>query len=302
MLFTEHRPQFEQADDYLLVRAPAKINLYLLIKGKRDDGFHELETLMCKVTLYDELKIERFDGDGFQLVCRGEYEVPGGRDNLIWRGWELLDSLYPGLGGIKVTVDKHIPPGAGLGGGSSDAAAVVMGINKFAELGLSRAGLSELCSELGSDVAFFTGPSMSVCRGRGEKISDFSQKIPFKCLLFLSDINCSTSEVYKNYSHDSALYDSLKVKINDCIRKKNIDLLTKMCANMLEESSIKLYDDLADLKIRIERLVGRRVCISGSGSSMYSIISGQNEIEEVCQPGDIRTIGCKCITVYNNRW
>ncbi len=302
MQFTEHRPQFEEFEDYLLVRAPAKINLYLLVEGKREDGFHELETLMCKVTLYDELRIERFDGDGFELVCTGEYDVPGSGDNLVWRSWELLHSLYPSMGGIRITVDKHIPPGAGLGGGSSDAASALMGINKIARLGLSGERLCELCGELGSDVAFFTGPSMSVCRGRGEKISEFSQKIKFNCLLFLPTINCSTAKVYSNYTHDSELYESLKSKINDCIEKKNIDLLTKMCANMLEESSFRLYDDLADLKARIEMLVGGSVCLSGSGSAMYSIIDGQNEIEEVCRSEVISSSGCKCISVYNNRW
>ncbi|MGB7581864.1 MAG: hypothetical protein WBL85_05385, partial [Sedimentisphaerales bacterium] len=152
--------QFENIGDGLLVRAPAKINLSLLVAGKRPDGYHELETIMAKINWYDEILIEPGREKGIELICKGPCEVPEGEDNLVYKAAKLiLETRYQGMGvsgeqgtSVKITLVKNIPAGTGLGSGSSDAAGTLMGINRFLKLGLSRKILAGLATKLGSDV------------------------------------------------------------------------------------------------------------------------------------------------------
>ena len=126
--------QFNTTDRGLLVYAPAKINLFLLIAGKRPDGFHELETLMAKIDWCDELLFEPGRTDGIELVCRGPHWAPDGPDNLVYRACTLLLEKAGRSTPLRVTLTKNIPAGTGLGSASSDAAAALLGLNRFAEL------------------------------------------------------------------------------------------------------------------------------------------------------------------------
>ncbi|MHC4215484.1 MAG: 4-(cytidine 5'-diphospho)-2-C-methyl-D-erythritol kinase [Planctomycetota bacterium] len=299
--------QFSRVGNGLLVRAPAKINLSLLVAGKRPDGFHEIETVMAKIDLYDELLFETGHTDGIELVCKGRYPVPQGKDNLVYRACTMLyDSVGVAADPIKVTLTKNIPPGSGLGGASSDAAAALMGLNRFAGLGLERHKLIEMAARLGSDVPFFLGTPLAVCRGRGEKVEEILEKFSFRVLLILPDVSVSTKKVYENYSHNKALYDKFSAEINDFIRKKNVDLLTRVCANMLEGSCFELYKELGDLKSHIEALDASRgecICLSGSGSTMYTVITHADKDEvKYYQQMLAESIGCESLIVHNNGW
>ena len=160
-------------------RAPAKINLSLRVLGKRDDGFHELETLMVAVEgVEDELRFALGDGRGdVRLVCDDE-SVPTGEENLVLmalRGFERETGLrFEG----ESHWAKRIPHGAGLGGGSSDAAAVLRALNSISGADLDLAKLCELAAEIGSDVAFFVRGEPSICRGRGEVIEPLADALP----------------------------------------------------------------------------------------------------------------------------
>ncbi len=292
--------QFTSIDNKLLVRAPAKINLSLLIAGKRPDGFHEIETVMAKVDLYDELLFEKADQPGIALACDGKYKVTADKDNLVYKAAEIICESANIKPNIKITVTKNIPIGAGLGGGSSDAAATLLGLNKFLNMNLSDEKLHTLAASLGSDMNFFLGSPLAFCTGRGEKIEKIEKIFPFKAILFVPNVTVSTKEVYVNYKHDADLYESLSKALNGLIREKNVDLLAGMCANMLADSCFDLHHELADLKSRVEGLGIPNVVLSGSGSTMYCLLTGEENLERY--QAAIRSVGCGCVVVNNNRW
>ena len=295
--------QITEVDGGLLVRAPAKINLSLLIAGKRPDGFHEIETLMAKVEFFDEILIREGTRRGIELICNGPEWAPKGKDNLVYQAAEALLACRRSSSPLKITLTKNVPAGSGLGSASSDAAAALIGVNRLLNLGVGRAPLSEMAARLGSDVAFFLDGALAICRGRGEQIEELNKNFDFLALLVLPDVSVSTKRVYENYRHDSALYEKLKVQINSNILGSRIDLTAKLCANMLERSCLSLYRKLGELKGRIEGLGIGPMCLSGSGSAMFCIIDDRDG-EKARQYQNIieKHIGCKSIIVSKNRW
>jgi len=297
------KDQFETIGNGLLVRAPAKINLSLLIAGKRHDGYHEIETIMAKVNWFDEILIQQSQKPGIELVCEGAYWAPEGRENLIYQACELLLDNCHLHADIKITLTKNIPAGSGLGSASSDAAATLLGIKKFLQLAVTRPQLKKMAAALGSDVAFFLDGPLAFCTGRGEKIKKLDEIFNFLAILILPDVSISTKKVYANYKHDSALYERLSARINGYIQKNRIDLVSKMCANMLETSCFSLYKGLAELKTKIELSGVKPLCLSGSGSTIFCVI-GNTDMEKAgkYQHKLEDNSGCKSIIVSNIRW
>ena len=292
------KEQFEILGDGLLVRAPAKINLSLLVAGKRPDGFHELETIMAKVNFYDEILIEAGQKGGIELICQGPQWAPEGKENLIYQAAELVLNSAGLTADIKLTLTKNIPAGSGLGSASSDAAATLMGLNQYLDLQLPNRRLAEPAAQLGSDVAFFLDGPLAFCTGKGEKIKKIDKIFKFLALLILPDVNVSTQKVYANYKHNQPLYEKLSAQINDHLRKNRIDLVIKMCANALLESSFGLAEGLAKLKEKIDSLSIGPCCLSGSGSAIFCIIeSGDEEIA-----GQYKHKLEERIIVTNNGW
>jgi 4-diphosphocytidyl-2-C-methyl-D-erythritol kinase len=182
-----------------------------------------------------------------------------------------------------------------------------MGINRFLKLGFSKKKLIELAAKLGSDVAFFLGGPLAMCTGRGEKVKKID-KCEFGVLLIVPDVNVSTQRVYANYRHDSAKYERLHKEISGYIKKKRIDLVCELCANMLQESCFELNTKLRELKKRIERAGIRPLCLSGSGSSMYCVINKGNEERIKAYRNNsvasklARDFSFRSIIVNNNSW
>ena len=296
------KEQFEVIGDSLLVRAPAKINLSLLVAGKRPDGFHELETIMAKVNFYDEILIEKTNEAGIELICKGPLQAPKGKDNLVYKAADMLLRSYSQPSNIRITLTKNIPAGAGLGSASSDAAATLIGLNKFLNLGLSMVQLADFAAKLGSDVAFFLDGPLAFCTSRGEKIKKLGQDFSFSALLILPDISVSTQKVYANYTHELALYKRLSGQINGLIEKNRIDLVTKICANMLGKSCLSLYEQLAELKAKGEFLGMELLCLTGSGSAMFWIFQKKDEKKADEYRQKLEEISCKSIIVRSTRW
>jgi 4-diphosphocytidyl-2-C-methyl-D-erythritol kinase len=297
------KDQFETLGDDILIRAPAKINLSLLIAGKRPDGFHELETIMAKVNFYDEILIQQGQNPGIELACTGPEWAPEGEENLVHKAAKMLLENCGRKADIKITLTKNIPAGSGLGSASSDAAATLMGLNKYLDLQIPNSALAKLAAQLGSDVAFFLYGSLALCTGKGEKIEKLDENFNFLALLILPDVSASTKKVYANYKHNPALYNKLHTEINDLLAKNRVDLVTKMCANMLEMSCFSLYKELADLKAKIESSGSRPLCLSGSGSAMFYIIdNGDIEKGRANQNTLEKQTGCKSVIVRNNKW
>jgi 4-diphosphocytidyl-2-C-methyl-D-erythritol kinase len=299
----DSRKQITVVGNDLLVLAPAKINLSLLIAGKRPDGFHEIETVMAKIDWYDEVLLQPARRAGIELTCDGPQWAPPGEDNLVYQAAKSLLESCGLKNDIRIRLTKNIPAGTGLGSASSDAAAALIGINHYFELGLDKKDLSKLAAKLGSDVAFFLNGPLAFCTGKGEKIKNLNKIFNFTALLVLPNVSVSTKKVYANYKHDQRLYKKLNIQIKDHIRKNRIDLLVKMCANMLAESCFDLEKSLAKLKKTIESLGFGPCCLSGSGSAMFCIIESGDE-DETIEPMSVlaERFGCKCIIARNNRW
>jgi 4-diphosphocytidyl-2-C-methyl-D-erythritol kinase len=297
------REQITAVGEDLLVLAPAKINLSLLIAGKRPDGFHEIETVMAKIDWYDEVLLQPAGRSGIELICDGPQWAPPGEDNLVYLAAKSLLESCGLTNDIRIKLTKNIPAGTGLGSASSDAAAALIGINHYLELGLDKKDLSKLAAKLGSDVAFFLDGPLAFCTGKGEKIQILDKIFNFTALLILPDVSVSTKKVYNNYRHDRGLYKKLNIQIKDHIRKNRIDLLVKMCANMLAESCFELEKNLAELKNTIDSLDLWPCCLSGSGSAMFCIIESGDE-DETIEPMRVlaERFGCKSIIARNNRW
>jgi len=295
------REQITTVKNGLLVLAPAKINLCLLVAGRRADGFHEIETVMAKVNFFDELLIEPGQKDGIEVVCKGPCLAPQGKGNLIYQACELLLGTCGRRADVKITLTKNVPAGAGLGSASSDAAATLIGVNTLLKLKVKTKKLSEMAAQLGSDVAFFLNGPLALCTGKGEKIKKLDKIFNFRCLLILPSVSVSTKEVYANYKTNPALYKRLSAQIKPLLKENRIDSVSKMCANMLETTCFTLYEELAELKNKIESSGFRPFCLSGSGSAMFCITDNRQTAAKF-QSKIEKEIGCKTILVGNNRW
>ncbi len=299
----DSREQITAVGDGLLILAPAKINLSLLIAGKRPDGFHEIETIMAKIDWYDEILIRPGRQTGIELTCRGPNQAPASEDNLVYRAAKNLLESCSIKPDVRITLTKNIPAGTGLGSASSDAAATLVGINHYFKLDLDRKNLFESAAKLGSDVPFFLDGPLAFCSGKGEKVKKIDEIFNFSAILILPDVSVSTKKVYANYQHNQELYKKLNNQIKNHILKNRIDLAVKMCTNMLAESCFDLEESLAKLKKNIESLGIGPCCLSGSGSAMFCIIESGDEDkarESMRELAD--KTGCKSIIVRNNRW
>ncbi len=295
--------QFENLKNGLLVRAPAKLNLSLLIAGRRPDGFHEIETIMAKIDWYDEIRIEPAQKTGIELLCQGPHWAPQDQSNLVYRAAQEILQASGQPHNVRLTLTKNIPAGSGLGSASSDAAATLIGLNAYLNLGLSRSQLMEAATRLGSDVAFFLSGPLAFCTGRGEKIQELPKGFDFTAILILPDVSSSTKEVYANYTHDGVLYRRLSTQIGTYIAKKRIDSAAGMCVNMLARSCFHLHEELRRLKEAVESLGVEPVCLSGSGSTLFSIVQvGEAEHLERLRGAIADKTGCGTVVVRNNRW
>ncbi|MHC4113737.1 MAG: 4-(cytidine 5'-diphospho)-2-C-methyl-D-erythritol kinase [Planctomycetota bacterium] len=299
----ENEKQFATVKNGLLVRAPAKVNLSLLIAGKRKDGFHEIKTVMAKVNWYDEILIQKNPKKGIELLTKGAHRVPQGEKNLVYQAGKMLLQTAAEDADIKITLTKNIPAGTGLGSASSDAAATLLGVKRFLHISVKKPQLHAIAEKLGSDVPFFLDGPLALCTGKGENIKQITENFNFLAVLIIPDVTVSTKRVYNSYVHDQALYQTLNRKINAYIKKNRIDLTAGMCANMLQRTCFGLREKLAELKYEIESLGIGPLCLSGSGSAMFCIVENANRQKAVeYQQIITEKTSCKSVIVSKNRW
>lgn len=297
----QRQPQFQVIDNGLLVRAPAKINLSLLVAGRRPDGYHQLKTVMAKVSFYDLLWIRRTDRPGIALTCSGPCWSPAGPDNLVLKAAMGFARAFGIADGLQITLEKHIPAGSGLGSGSSDAAATLLGLSRlFGPVNTSL--VNGLAEQLGSDVPFFLAGPISLCTGRGEIVQCIQEQFSFIALLIVPQIHCSTSQVYANYRHDQQAYDRLDTLISTCLRMGRVDEMCNLDANMLASSCLSLSSELTVLKKRVEQLIGH-VSLSGSGSAMFKVFrtDAEDKVKACCELIS-KEVGCTSVVVHSNDW
>lgn len=251
-----------------LWRAPAKLNLTLAVSPLRPDGYHSLDSLVAKITLYDELIFKDDPAGELTLDCASA-ECGPLESNLVYRAARLMQGRCPGRG-AQITLTKHIPAGAGLGGGSSDAATTLQALAALWDAALPPGELSSLAAQLGSDVPLFLGGSASRMSGRGEFVE--AATLPgFWALLLLKGLHCPTGAVYRAFDAQQAPGRSCDASASR--RQGNFAVPAgewdAMCFNDLARPAMTVCPELAGLAEEFARGTGRRVHVTGSGSGLF---------------------------------
>ena len=243
--------------------APAKINLSLAIKSRREDGFHEIETLMCPISVFDRLEIEAREEGGLEFVC-DDPSIPAGEENLVVRAAKLFCGEVGIEPHLRIALAKAIPHGAGLGGGSSDAATVLLALNGLFQTLLSTETLAAMAADLGSDVPFFIYQSAAICRGRGEQVAPVELPHQLPLLLIKPPFGVPTPWAYQRW-RDSMELPSVSYN------PQKFDWGT--LSNDLERPVFEKYLFLALLKgwLRAQPEV-EGALMSGSGSTVFALL------------------------------
>jgi 4-diphosphocytidyl-2-C-methyl-D-erythritol kinase len=265
------------------IRAPAKINLWLRVVGKRSDGYHLLDTLLLPVSLYDEITIEKGRKSGKQNALKDRIRVscddpsvPQGRQNLACKA-ALLILTEKGIDEpVKIRIRKRIPVGAGLGGGSTDAAATLVGLNRLFRLGFTLKRLEKISSALGADVPFFIRGVPARARGIGERLTPL-RRVPRLWLVI----------VYPGFPVSTAwAYGNLSPKLTKGIVNISINLslgssanLRKLLVNDLETVTMGRYPRIGSLKEELARQGAVGTLMSGSGSSVFGVFPSKRSAE-----------------------
>lgn len=266
------------------VRAPAKVNLYLEVLGRRGDGYHELWTVMQAVSLCDELTFAPRSDGRIEFRCSAE-GVPRGEENLVVRAARLLQERHAPARGADVTLRKRIPVGGGLGGGSTDAAVTLMALADLWKLRLPADELAALAGRLGSDVPFFIRGGTAVCEGRGERVRPVACPRPMHYVLVAPRVHCSTSRVYAACGSALTGRGEGRRNVVKALNGGNAALLASSFRNDLQAPAFALYQDLQQLWEDIEaakpQLGFEGTVLSGSGAGFLVAVGGQKQAGQV---------------------
>ena len=272
-------------DNQLEIATPAKVNLFLELLGRRDDGFHELETVMSSVALYDHLRFSPRSDSKIELSIdygsqgnqpRELDEIPTDSSNLICKSLELVRSVASQKGqgencsrGINVDLQKNIPSAAGLGGASSNSAAALVAANRIWNLNWDTQQLADIAGQLGSDIAFFLTGGTAICRGRGELVSSLRGPAHVPIVIVKPADSLSTKTVFGNVKLGYEPMDSSK--FIQRVQANSIRLMSGSLFNRLQEFAQPLTNQIFALQREFEKLNCWGHQMSGSGSSYFGV-------------------------------
>jgi 4-diphosphocytidyl-2-C-methyl-D-erythritol kinase len=265
-------------------RSPAKINLFLAVTGRRPDGYHELATLMACIDLYDRITL-RLSGGDIQLTCPTP-GIPQDESNLAFRAARLYRDTYRKTRGIlpftglSIGLEKTVPAGAGLGGGSSNAATVLQALNQTAPAPLAREHLAALALQLGADVPFFLYGKPALATGIGERLQPWPNLPLFPLVLVFPGSGLATAEVYR----------ALNLRLTNCEKKLKGFLLKpgkfdaeRHLCNDLEPVAAQRCPDILQIKKELNRSGARGALMSGSGSSVFGLFGSADEARKAAR-------------------
>lgn len=299
--------------DSFLVRAPAKVNLGLEVLGRRPDGYHEVRTVLATVDLEDTLRFE-VEPDGLpgrvRLTC-DDPGVPEDETNLVARAAALLERRFPGrLPALRIHLAKRIPAGRGLGGGSSDAAATLVALDRWFALGASGSELRELAAQIGMDVPFLVGGGTAVAVGRGDRVFPLAEAIELSLVLLIPDFGVSTPAAYAGLPRGSFPRPpaaTIRDPSGSGARwlRRDPEALARCLRNDLEES-LALPGEASDpspggairrMRRSLESAGALASAMSGSGSAVFGVFSDGKAAQEAAQrlartPG---LVGCRAL-------
>lgn len=268
---------------HLSLHCPAKVNMALSVGSPQDDGYHPIASWMVAVSLYDELHLEAIDGESsYEIDWIDDAPQPGDIDwplekDLAVRAHRRVEQRVDRPLPIRMHLGKRIPTGAGLAGGSTDAAGMLLGLNRLYELGLSEAQLIDLAMQLGSDIAFFFSSGSALVTGRGEALEDAPLEDPVRLTLVMADLQCPTAAVYRAFDEmaRAAAVDEAAVREVIAGRRKPF--------NDLAAAACKVESRLADVRQTLAADLGRDVHITGSGSGLFIVADSDVDADRLVE-------------------
>lgn len=261
-------------------KAPAKINLTLDILNKRDDGYHEVEMVMTQVDLYDRLELEELDGDTIIISSPVGY-IPLDEKNHAFQAAKLIKERYGVKQGVYIHIDKNIPVSAGLGGGSSDAAATLRGLNRLWQLNLDAEELQKLGAEIGSDVPFCVAGGTALATGRGERLQPIPS--PPSCWVILAkpSVSVSTAEVYRQFDAASNTEKPKSRQMVQALEAQDYEGICQALGNMLEQTTLRIYPEVSRIKACMEKLGADGVQMTGSGPTVFGLVRKESKVHRI---------------------
>ncbi|QTA91796.1 4-(cytidine 5'-diphospho)-2-C-methyl-D-erythritol kinase [Desulfonema magnum] len=258
--------------------SPAKINLFLQVTGKRPDGYHELFTIMCPVGLYDTVSLT-FGAENITVSC-ADPDVPEDETNLAFRAAAVFFQAMNKHEGVEISIDKKIPVAAGLGGGSSNAAAVLSGLNRYYKDIFSRDELMNMGLSIGADVPFFILGKPAIATGIGEKLEIYEKLNPFYIVLIYPGVKVSTADVYKNFN---LRLTSNKKRVKDYPFKKCGFDAEHHLYNDLETVTMSKHPEIRAVKALLLNHGARGSLMSGSGATVFGLFSDADKARSAKQ-------------------
>jgi len=297
----------ERQPEAVVLQTPAKINLHLEIVGNRPDGYHDLETLMVAVDLYDDLEFQTDESQEVSLTC-DQPEVPCGPENLVHRAAMELRKRAGIQIGARIRLRKRIPLQSGLAGGSSDAAATLIGLNRFWKLGLSATEVAEIGAAIGSDVNFFLDGPCAWCTGRGEKVEPKKLGRQLDFVLASPPVGLSTAEVFRRVSAPVKPHSGDEIR--NAVGRGDINEIGRHLFNRLQEPAEAMCPEIQTLCRQLEAANPVAVQMTGSGSTVFALCRDRTDAIRVASQVDAAVPGLPLPTAEGlapaggsgNRW
>ena len=264
------------------LQAFAKINLGLDVLGKREDGYHEVRMIMQTIRMYDQLDMRKSVEPGIHLTTNKKY-IPVDENNLVWRAAKLMMDTCGIMEGVSIHLHKVIPVAAGMAGGSSDAAATLVGMNRLFHCGLSKEKLMELGVQIGADVPYCVLRGTALAEGIGEKLTVLPPMPDCWILIGKPGISVSTKYVYTTLDLNTDTIhpdiDGMKKALED----GNLYGITERMGNVLQDVTIPAYPEVERIKEQMKTLGAVNAMMSGSGPTVFGIFDNEEKAQEACQ-------------------
>jgi 4-diphosphocytidyl-2-C-methyl-D-erythritol kinase len=263
----------------LSMKSCAKVNLGLRIVGKRNDGYHDIETILQTIDLSDEIEIDETSG-GIEVVCNTP-GVPRGQENLAFAAAKMTLEAARSSRGVSIKIDKKIPSGGGLGGASSNAAATIKGLNSLFDLGLDEEKMYEIAKALGSDVPFFIRGGAALATGRGDRLKHIDVKRKLNLVIVFPGFPVSTGWAYEK-ANSGLTPPDFDIKIlASALEQGDTSSLCKRLYNSFEEVVFGHYPELLDMKKMMLQLGASGALLSGSGSCVFCIVEERDSARAI---------------------
>lgn len=284
------------------LKALAKINLGLDVVRRREDGYHEVRMIMQTIHLYDRLDIKRTQEPGIQIQTNLSF-LPVNENNLIYKAAKLLMDEFSITDGVSVKLDKRIPVAAGMAGGSTDAAAMLIGVNRLFSLGLTKRELMERGVQIGADVPYCIMRGTALAEGIGEELSPLPPMVKCPVLIAKPSISVSTKFVYQNLKLDDTTIHPDIDRLIDDIKAKNLHDIAAHMGNVLETVTIPNYPVIDEIKKHMLSNGAVGAMMSGSGPTVFGLFDDEDTAKKAYKAMRSSHLARQVYltSVYNNR-